>query len=86
MSEETRPYVGMPATYRIGSDAYGGAIVAVSGTRHRVTWSRVNDDGTIIKGMVKEFTRRQNGEYMAIGSKYGHLKLGVAKTELDPGF
>jgi hypothetical protein len=86
MSEEAESvYVGMPATYRIGSDQYGGKIVATSSTRHRVTWQRVRE-GELVSGMVKEFTRRRNGEYLAIGSKYGSLKLGVAQTSLDEGF
>ena len=34
------PYVGMPATYVIGSDQYGGMSWSrVSPTRHRVTFS-----------------------------------------------
>ena len=81
------PYVGMPASYRIGSDQYGGRLIAISPTAHRVTWQRMHDNnGTAVAGMVREFTRRRSGEYYAIGSKHGHLKLGVAKTALDEGF
>lgn len=82
------PYVGMPASYCIGSDQYGGRVIATSPTLHRVTWQRmagVNSD-VPVPGMVKEFTRRINSTYYAIGSKHGHLKLGVAKTDLDEGF
>jgi hypothetical protein len=71
---------GMPASYVIGSDQYGGKIVAHSPSRHRVTFQ--NESGRI----THEFTRRRNGTYYALGSKYGYLKLGVAKTALDEGF
>lgn len=74
------PYVGMPASFRIGSDQYGGKIIAHSPTRHRVTFQ--NESGRI----THEFTKRRNGTYYAIGSKHGYLKLGVAKTDLDEGF
>jgi hypothetical protein len=84
---EDAPYVGMPATYRIGSDAYAGKLIAVSPTKHRVTWVRYEESsGLVNTGMTKEFTRRSDGRYLAIGSKYGSLKLGVAKTDLDEGF
>jgi hypothetical protein len=74
-------YVGMPATYVIGSDQYAGKIIEASTTRHRITWQR---EGNV--GITKELTRRRNGTYYAIGSKYGYVKLGVAKTILDEGF
>ena len=85
---DTVPQVGMPATYVIGSDQYAGKLIAVSRTKHRVTWVRHEEStGVTSTGMTKEFTRRAaRGEYLAIGSKYGHLKLGVAKTILDEGF
>jgi len=73
-------YEGMPASYCIGSDQYGGRIVAHSRTRHRATFR--SDSGAI----TREFTRRRTGEYLAIGSRYGYLKLGTAKTILDEGF
>jgi hypothetical protein len=77
----------MPATYRIGSDAYAGKLIAVSSTKHRVTWVRYEEStGITNTGMTKEFTRRRDGRYLAIGSKCGSLELGVAKTDLDPGF
>jgi hypothetical protein len=75
---ETVPHVGMDATYRIGSDRYAGKIIAVSGTRHRCTFSNGR--------LVKECTRRRNGAYKAIGSDHGDLVLGVAVQDLDPGF
>lgn len=75
-----KPVVGLAATYTIGSDSYGGFIIAVSKTGHRCTFR--NESGAI----VREFTRRKLGEYMAIGSKYGYLSLGYAETKLDPGF
>lgn len=78
---DAKPYVGMPATYRIGSDQYGGSIIAVSRTAHRVTWQRTGN-----VGMTKECTRRESGQYLAIGSKHGSLKLGIASTILDEGF
>jgi hypothetical protein len=74
------PYEGMPATYVIGSDQYGGRIIAHSPSRHRVTFQ--NKGGHI----TREFTRRRSGTYYALNSKCGYLKLGVAKTALDPGF
>lgn len=83
MNEQTqaKPYVGMSATYGIGSDYYGGSIIAVSKTGHRCTWQR---DGQ--PGFTKECTKRSCGTYIVIGSKYGYLKLGVSKTDLDQGF
>lgn len=78
------PTEGMPATLGIGSDSYGGKIVAVSRTGHRCTWQRVNKDGTT--GRVEEFTRRRDGAYLKIGSNHTYLTLGVAKTDLDAGF
>jgi hypothetical protein len=74
------PYVGMPATYVIGSDQYGGKLIAASRTGHRVTWQ--SESGRL----THEMTRRRNGEYLALGGKYGHLKLGVSNTILDQGF
>jgi hypothetical protein len=74
------PYEGMPASYVIGSDQYGGKIIAHSPTRHRVTFQ--NESGHI----THEFTRRSDGTYYRIGSKHGYLKLGVSKTILDEGF
>lgn len=74
------PYKGMPATYVIGSDQYGGRIIAHSKTRHRVTFQ--NESGHI----THEFTRRSNGIYYDIGSKHGYLKLGISKTILDEDF
>jgi hypothetical protein len=74
------PHVGMPATYVIGSDQYGGKLIVVSPTRHRVTFQ--SESGRI----THEFTRRSNGTYYRIGSKHGYLKLGVAKTSFDEGF
>jgi serine/threonine protein phosphatase PrpC len=79
--------VGDPATYVIGSDQYAGKLIAVSATKHRVTWVRHEEStGVTNTGMTKEFTRRRNGTYYAIGSKYGYLKIGVAKTILDECF
>jgi hypothetical protein len=77
-------YEGMPATYVIGSDQYAGRIVAHSSSKHRVTWQRVHADGKA--GMTHECTRRRDGTYYVLGSKHGHLKLGVAQTFLDEGF
>lgn len=74
------PYEGMPASYRIGSDQYGGKIIAHSPTRHRVTFQ--DESGYL----THEFTRRRSGTYYRIGSRHGYLKLGVSKTDLDPGF
>lgn len=82
------PYKGMLATYVIGSDQYGGRLIAVSPTRHRVTWQRMtaHNRDVPVPGTVHECTRRRNGTYYVLGSKCGHLKLGVAKTALDEGF
>jgi hypothetical protein len=81
---EQKPYVGMPATYVTGSDQYAGKLINVSRTGRQVTWQR--DGSTLASWDLKVFTRRRNGEYTQVGSKYGHLKLGVAKTILDEGF
>lgn len=81
LGELGMPYVGMPATYMIGGDQYAGKIIAISKTRHRVTWQR-GEGGSY----AHECTRRRNGVYYVLGSKYGYLKLGVAKTILDEGF
>lgn len=74
------PHVGMHATYCIGSDQYGGMLIAVSPTRHRVTWQRSGG------GSTHECTKRRDGTYRSIGSKHGYLKLGFATTQLDEGF
>jgi hypothetical protein len=82
---EVRPYVGMLASYVIGSDQYAGRLIYVSKTGHAVTWAR-GEESDKAHVFIHHMTRRRNGEYKAIGSKYGYLKLGVAKTNLDPGF
>jgi hypothetical protein len=74
------PYLGMPATYVSGSDLYGGRLVAVSSSGRSVTWE--SEGGT----WVRYFSRRKNGRYVRVGSKVGHLELGVAMTALDEGF
>jgi hypothetical protein len=71
---------GTLATYVIGSDQYGGKIIAHSPSRHRVTFQ--SESGRI----THEFTRRSSGTYYRIGSRHGYLKLGAAKTVLDEGF
>lgn len=87
LDKDDLPYVGMPASYQIGSDQYAGKLIAVSSTRHRVTWVRHEESTSMTNtGMTTEFTRRSDGRYLAIGSRYGSLKLGVAKTSLDEGF
>lgn len=78
------PYVGMPATHHIGSDSYGGEIVAVSPTAHRCTFQRV--DGCGARSWTHEYTRRRSGEYVQLGGSHGHLTLGESATVLDPGF
>jgi hypothetical protein len=81
------PSVGLPATYRIGSDRYAGVITAVSRTGHKFTWTRVNDStGELVPGFTHEATRRSNGEYLAKGSNYGSFVLGIGRTDLDQGF
>jgi hypothetical protein len=83
----SKPYVGMPATYVIGSDQYAGVLSWVSKSGHQVTWQRYETtQQNHHLGFVKVCSRRRNGEYVQVGSKYGHLKLGVAKTVLDEGF
>lgn len=84
LPEGTKAREGMAATYCIGSDRYAGRIIAASKTGHRATWQRVEVDGKV--GMTHECTLRRDGTYYVIGSKYGHLILGVAKTDLDAGF
>jgi len=87
MLNKSTPYVGMLAAYVIGSDQYGGKLVAVSQTGHKVTWQRMDDvSGFINPHFLKTLSRRRNGEYLVVGGKYGHLKLGTAKTILDQGF
>jgi hypothetical protein len=83
-----KPYVGMHATYRIGSDQYAGIITEVSKTGHQVTWSRTEDLQKTRPAYEwsKRCSRRRNGEYLVVGSKHGSLKLGVASTFLDEGF
>ncbi len=83
---DMKPCVGMPATHHIGSDSYGGRIIAVSKTGHRVTWQRVASDGTSQANFVHEYSRRRDGRYLEIGSKHGTLELGIARTVLDEGF
>jgi hypothetical protein len=87
MSVPGKPYVGMLATYVIGPDQYAGVLSWVSKTGHQVTWQRYETtQQNHHLGFVKVCSRRRNGEYVRVGSKYGHLKLGVAKTILDEGF
>jgi hypothetical protein len=91
MYDETKitktPSIGLPATYRIGSDRYAGKIIAVSRTGHRCTWQRVNDNtGEAFPKMTYDCTRRACGSYLVVGSKHGSLVLGVARTDLDQGF
>ncbi len=86
LNTDMKPYVGMPATHHIGSDSYGGRIIAVSKTGHRVTWQRVASDGTSQANFVHEYSRRRDGRYLEIGSKHGTLELGIARTVLDEGF
>src|SRR5271157_2980328 len=85
VEQPAAPYVGMPATYVIGSDQYAGEIVEVSRTGHQVTWVRVFESGKESK-WGHRLSRRRDGRYICVGSQHGHLKLGVAKTDLDAGF
>lgn len=80
--------VGLAATYCIGSDQYGGTLIEVSNTGHKVVWQRKDErTGAVVAGFKVECTfRAKSGEYGAKGSKYGYLKLDHAKTILDQGF
>lgn len=80
------PKVGLPASYCIGSDQYGGVLISVSPTRHRVTWQHLTEDGSRGPLGANKFTRRADGRYRSLGGNSGRLLLGVNKTELDPSF
>ncbi len=72
--------VGMPATYHIGSDSYGGTIVDIKRNGRtlvfQLTYQRV----------AEEFTLRKSGTFYAKGSNCGYLTLGVAEDYRDPSF
>lgn len=74
LGEKVAPFVGMPATFHIGSDRYATKVTAVSPSGHKID----------AEGRV--FTRRSNGRYILRGGNYGSLTLGVAETRLDPSF
>lgn len=80
------PKIGLPASYIIGSDQYGGVLISMSPTRHRVTWQHLHPSNGFGPLGAKEFTRRADGRYRALGSNSGRLLLGVAETKLDPSF
>lgn len=82
------PKVGLPASYIIGSDQYGGVLISVSPTRHRVTWQHLHDIGGLGILGAREFTRRADGHYRPLGNTCGSLLLGVNKTkaEFNPSF
>src|SRR5271166_6160432 len=78
-TEDRKPYVGMPATYRIGSDAYAGKITEVLRNGKTVVWTRTNDaTGELVPGFTNRCTLRRFGRYIATGGNHGDLKLGVA--------
>jgi hypothetical protein len=87
MTEQNlKPFVGMLASYQIGSDIYGGEITEVSKTGHQITWQRVDANGNAQLGFSSRASRRRNGEYRPVGCNYGRIILGEARTDLDRGF
>ncbi len=82
----TTPYVGMPASYRLGSDIYAGQIIEIVLNKHgfacKIVWKSNNS--------WKEseiFTLRKDGRFLIKGCNFGVLQIGDnAETKLSRGF
>lgn len=79
MEKEPLPTVGMPATWQVGSDSYGGELTYVSPTGHFVMFTHTGYP------QAKRFNRCADGVYRGRGG-VGRLRLGMAETHLDPSF
>lgn len=82
-NESLVPVVGMPCTYRIGSDRYGAVVTAVKSPK--------SIEVAMLSGSQppKVFTLRSNGRWYNLGCAIkdgGSVRLGVAEDYLDPSF
>jgi hypothetical protein len=80
-AENLIPYVGMPVTYKIGSDSYAYEIEKITPSLKTLWLKAAHGHKKPIK-----FTLRTNGHYFESGSKWGFLILGYAVNDLDRGF
>jgi len=73
---ESKPYVGMPVTYCIDCNQWGGIIIEISNNKKVLTVQEV--DGSIYYASL-----RKNGQYKPRGKKCSYILLGRAITKLD---
>jgi streptogramin lyase len=80
-------FVGMPATFAIGSDAYATEITAVY---RYTTGTRKGQVKAVDAGRYGYFTLRTTGHKAGYlvrqGGNSGTLRLGVAESYWDPSF
>ena len=81
-----------PATYNVGSDAYGGVVVRTSKTKavfHWAKWKGGNaHDMKDLSGEM-DITLRKNGRWVPVGmDQYsgGPVSIGVCTSHRDPHF
>ena len=81
--EKIEPTVGIDCTLYVGSDSYSAKVILVSSDK-RTIW--VSDQ----VGETAEYTLRKDGNYrergIPLGSGYGYLRIGTAKTYRDRSF
>ena len=95
----TKPEIGMPTLFSIGSDHYSGVIADIRRNGRTVIWvgsvwdaesrsykiPELSEEN--IKQFGREFTLRANGRYVSKGQNCGTLSVGNdGPTELDPSF
>lgn len=78
----TELYIGMPATYKCGTDRYSGKIVDVSRKGEVVLFEHHG------YGNRRFFSRRNTGNYLEVGDDNERFLLffGVAEDYIDPNF
>ncbi len=100
MPSPTFPAVDVHGFYTSGSDRYPCTVVAVSPSGHRVTVEQDDykveadpdghDQHYVFRrregGQKRVFTRREDGSYRPVGSRYGRLVLGEWDAHQDPHF
>lgn len=102
MNATSKPEIGTPGCYQIGSDRHPVTVIAVSPSGHRLVTRRAKATmvgGSALSehqeyefeadpnGEIIHFTRRGDGRYRLVGATtYGTLSLGRYGAYRDPSF
>lgn len=71
--------VGMPCTVYVGSDSYGGKVVAILGTHTVLVDYNDHSDPTKV-------TLRKDGSWRTVGKYGGYVSFGKSVDYRDPSF